>query len=135
MDSGVALTLNVGVPVAVVGPGTVVLEGEFSYSLVAPSYEWYYAYYGEYRFAEAYFATIGAYAGYVFDINKNLYVKPRIGLVNSSNDDEDAYSVTTIAFGAGAGYRLNKAMDIYLDYTMLDGSYFTHTTLGVNYHF
>lgn len=136
---GMALVVNAGKPVKKVGKGMLVVEGEVSYSLIPPSYDWEYSPFPYtstyYNTAEIYFTTVGLYAGYVYDINENVYIKPRIGLLYLEDDDEEQYSTTGISIGVGAGYKLNKSIDLYTDYTRLDGSYLTHFTIGVLYHY
>jgi len=136
-DSGFALALTGGLPVmpaGEAGPGTLAVEGEFTYSIIPPAV-------GDFTFSAM---TLAAYAAYTYDIDSQFYVKPRAGLVYRSYTADysspfgkysDSTSEIGLAFGVGGGYKLNKKMDIYLDYTMLDGSDLTHLTAGVNYKF
>lgn len=137
-DAGVALVLNGGLPVmeaGEVGPGTVAVEGEFTYSLVDPSWNWYHYDY------DVTVMTLAGYAAYIYDIDSEFYVKPRVGLIYRSYDmDYAGYggfddSEIGLSLGVGGGYHLNSQMDIYADFTMLDGSDLTHLTAGIVYKF
>jgi len=148
-DSGIALVLNGGMPImpaGTVGPGTVAVEGEFTYSISDP--EKRVRFLGRSFDASISIMTLGAYAAYIYDINEQFYVKPRAGIIYRSYDadagnfDAQDYEVYTnsdgefgLSFGIGAGYRLSKEIDIYVDYTMIDGSDVTHLTAGAQYHF
>lgn len=137
-DAGFALVLTGGLPVVKageVGPGTLAVEAELTYSLVPPSL-------GSWELTSM---TLAGYAAYIYDINSQFYVKPRAGLIYRSYDfTYDGGSIyggagdtseVGIALGVGGGYKLNKNLDVYLDYTMLDGTDLTHLTAGVQYKF
>ena len=129
-DMGFALVLDGGMTFddVNVGPGTLAAEGEFTYSMVAPSVSG----------VDASLMTLGAYAAYIFDINKAFYVKPRVGLIYKSLDYGTwigSVSEIGLALGVGGGYKLNKQMDIYADFNLIDGTDITHLTAGVQYHF
>ena len=132
-DSGFALVLNAGLPLEdiKVGPGSLAVEGEFTYSMVPPSV-------GSLKFSAM---TLGAYAAYTYDIDSKMYVKPRAGLIYRSYTMDVPFfgsvsnSEIGIALGVGGGYKLNETMDVYADYTMLDGSDLTHLTAGVQFKF
>ena len=130
LDMGLALVLNAGLPVVKggeIGPGTLAVEGEFTYSLMAPSV----------GAAELSVMTLGAYGAYIFDIDKQLYVKPRLGLIYRSYDINYGgdSSEIGIALGAQAGYKLDKQLDLIVGLNLVDGTDLTHFTAGVQYRF
>ena len=142
MDSGFAIILGGGLPVieaGKVGPGTIAVEAELTYSLVAPSYTS-----GSYK-SEWSTMSVGAYGAYIFNIDKQFFVKPRAGLVyrsyswsnNSGSSYYGDYSTSEIgiAFGVQGGYKLNEQLDIIVGYNLLDGTDLTHLSAGVQYHF
>jgi|GEM_PF-2668265 len=133
-DTGIALVLNGGLPLQDVdaGPGVLALEGEFTYSLVPASndYRWY-GYHGSW---DATIMTLGAYGAYSIDLNKDFYVKPRVGLIFRSIDlDFASDNELGLAFGVGAGYKINKDLSAYVNYNLVDGFDITHLTFGVEY--
>jgi len=136
-DSGFAIILGGGLPVVEagkVGPGTIAVEAELTYSLVSPSVgQW-----------EKTAMTVAAYGAYIFDIDKQFFVKPRAGLVYrsysytwgaSSWGGSGSTSDIGIALGVQGGYKLNKQLDIIVGYNLLDGTDLTHLSAGVQYHF
>jgi len=141
LDSGFAIILGGGLPVVEagkVGPGTIAVEAELTYSLVAPAYTW-----GSYK-SELTAMTVAAYGAYIFNIDKQFFVKPRAGLVYRSYSwsDNSGYSYgggsnseIGIALGLQGGYKLNEQLDIIVGYNLLDGSDLTHLSAGVQYHF
>lgn len=151
MDSGMALVLNAGLPIIEsdeVAPGTLAVEGEFTYSVVSPSWDYsgtpYYTGYPDYRLSytaggtyDLTVMTLAGYAVYIFDIDEQFYVRPRIGLIYRSYDLDGVTdkSELGIAVGLGGGYRVDRQIDIYLDYTLIDGSDLTHLTAGAVFHF
>jgi len=136
-DSGFAIILGGGLPVlkaGEVGPGTIAVEAELTYSLVSPSV-------GPYEITTM---TLGAYGAYIFDINKQFFVKPRAGLIYRSYSFSDTgsnwggYGDTSdigVALGVQGGFKLNKQIDIIVGYNLVDGGDLTHLTAGVQYHF
>ena len=141
-DSGFAIILGGGLPVVEagkVGPGTIAVEAELTYSLLAPSLTW-----GNYK-TELTAMTVGAYGAYIFNIDKQFFVKPRAGLVyrsyswsdNSGSSYYGDYSNSEIgiAFGVQGGYKLNEQLDIIVGYNLIDGTDLTHLSAGVQYHF
>lgn len=140
LDAGVALVLNGGLPVVEageIGPGSVAVEGEFTYSMLAPSYD--YGYLDHHYTHDLTVMTLAGYAAYVYEINEEYYVKPRIGLIFRSYELDSSYTYggdgIGIALGVGGGYHLNDQMDVYVDYTRVDGGYLSHLTAGVVYRF
>ncbi len=138
LDMGFALVLDGGMTFddVKVGPGKLAAEGELTYSIVSPSQSSFGT------TIDYTIMTLGAYSAYIFDINKELYVKPRIGLIYKSVDASGSgfgaiasTSAIGLAFGVGGGYRLNKQMDVYADFNLVDGTDITHITAGVQYHF
>jgi len=141
LDSGFAVILGGGLPVVEagkVGPGTIAVEAELTYSLLAPSYTW-----GSYK-SELTAMTVAAYGAYIFNIDKKFFVKPRVGLIYRSYSWSDnsgySYGDTSnseigLAFGVQGGYKLNKKLDIIVGYNLIDGSDLTHLSAGVQYHF
>ena len=130
-DSGLSGVLNVGLPLIRIGRGVLTTEAEFTYSISSPSRN-------NIDFTAT---TFGGYATYIFDIAPRFYIKPRIGAVYKSysidggiwgNDTNSGYG---LAYGIGGGFRLIDKTDLYIDYTMLDGSDLTHLTIGIQYQF
>ncbi len=132
VDSGIALILDAGLPVmeaGQAGPGTVAVEGEFTYSLSPMSY----------GSVDVTGMTLGAYGAYIMDINQQLFVKPRVGLVYRSLSF-DGYSAADssevgLAFGVQGGFKLNEKMDIIVGYNMLDGGDWTQLSAGIQMKF
>jgi hypothetical protein len=130
-DSGMAGALNIGLPLLRLGKGVLTTEAEFTYSLSSPS-----------RNGIDFTATTFAgYATYIYDLAPRFYIKPRIGAVYRSYSidggiwGDDTNSNYGLAYGLGGGFRLFEKTDLYMDYTMLDGSDLTHLTIGVQYQF
>ena len=155
LDAGAALVLNYGVPIKDinVGPGKLAVETEFSYTIVSPStsYEFptgidytTYAVTYETFSIDATLMTLGAYGAYSYDLIPNLSAKIRAGLVyksvtveSSLGDESESISDSEIglAYGAGLNYVINDQIDVYTDYTMIEGSDIVHYTLGAQYRF
>ncbi len=138
MGSGFAIILGGGLPVVEAGkagPGTVAVEAELTYSLMAPSLD-----YG-YGSVDLTVMTLGAYGAYIFDINEQFFVKPRAGLVYRSYSYSnggyygDSISEIGVALGVQGGFKLNKQLDVIVGFNMLDGGDLTHLSAGVQYHF
>ncbi len=146
VDSGVALILNGGLPVmeaGKAGPGTVGVEGEFTYSIVSPSYEildstgsWPNTSVST-KSIDLTVMTLGAYGVYTYDINKQFFVKPRVGLIYRSVDVDGGGSDSEmgLAMGVQGGYKLDEKMDVIFGYNMLDGSDLTHLSAGIQIRF
>ena len=142
-DSGFAIILGGGLPVVEagkVGPGAIAVEAELSYSLLSPSQS-----YGSNKY-ELTAMTVAAYGAYIFDIDKQFFVKPRAGLVYrsysyswSGNSSWGGYDGSTsdigIALGVQGGYKFSKQIDIIVGYNLIDGSDLTHLSAGIQYHF
>lgn len=136
-DSGVALVLNGGMvlPDVDVGPGKLGVDGEFTYSVLSHSYGCCgYDY-------DITFMSLGAYAIYIYDINREYYVKPRIGLAYNSVDvsgpgnyNYGSDSEIDLAFGVSGGYRLSKTMDVYVALNFPDSDWM-QLGAGVQMHF
>jgi len=143
MDMGVALVLGGGIPFMKAGPGTLAVEGELTYSVMAPSYDD--SMYGTSFSSDTTFMTLGAYAGYIYDINPQMFVKPRVGLIYKSADvnvnipgygsGSETVSEIGLAVGVQGGYRLNKQLDLTVGLNLVDGMDIMHITGGVQYHF
>ena len=129
LDMGFAMILGGGLPLndIKVGPGTFAVEGELTYSIIAPSYNDF----------DMTFMTLGAYGAYIIDIDKQFFVKPRVGLIYKSFDADHGYSDSEIglALGVQGGYKLNKQLDIIVGLNLVDGMDIMHITGGVQYHF
>jgi len=139
-DMGVAVVVGGGVPFMQAGEGTLVAEAELTYSVVAPSYDYDFGFYGGSDTVEATFMTLGAYAGYKYDIDQQFFVKPRVGLIYKSVDfDISGYpgsdSEIGLAFGIQGGMKLNEQMDVVVGFNLVDGSDITHITGGIQYRF
>ena len=85
--------------------------------------------------------TMAGYAVYTINITKQLYAKPRFGMIfpnlgGTYYSDADVVNSRDIGFtsGIGGGFRLNRHMNIYFDYTIL-GEGITNWGSGVEYHF
>jgi len=135
LDSGFSLVLNGGKTLddVKVGNGSLAIEGEFSYSIVPPSYSWWRT------TTDVTYMTLSGYAAYIYDINKDFYVKPRAGLTYVSGSVSGGGAVTSdgikLTIGVGGGYKLNKQMNIFADLNMISFGDMTHLTAGVEYHF
>ena len=141
-DMGVALIIGGGMPLDVkVGPGKLAVEGELTYSAMAPSYS--------YSGATVDFTamTLAGYAAYSFDLSKEMFIKPRLGLIYRSYDFASNYSgygsyggfgsytEFGIALGVQGGYKLSKEMDLIAGLNLVDGADLIHITAGIQYHF
>lgn len=87
--------------------------------------------------------TFGAYAAYSYDVIPNLTAKVRAGLLYKSltmeaemNDTSMSVSDSEMgaAFGVGLNYTINKELDVYTNYTIVDAD-IAHITLGAQYRF
>lgn len=136
-STGMAIVLTGGAPLSKkgkIGPGSIVTEGEFTYTLSK----------GEVGSLHASLMTIGAYGGYIYNLTPEIYLKPRLGLIYKSvTMDYAGWGGTAsatdskigIAFGLLAGYTLTKELDLYAGYKLVEGSDITHFTIGANYRF
>ena len=131
-DSGVAGELNIGLPLMRIGrKGVLSTEAELSYSISSPSKN-------DIDFTAT---TFAGYIAYIYDIAPRFYIKPRIGAVyRSYSIDGGIWGDTTnssygLAYGVGGGFRLVEQTNLYMNYTMLDGSDLTHLSIGVEYQF
>ena len=81
--------------------------------------------------------TGALHGAYTFNLTTRFYIKPRAGFIYRmySIETGDDVSETDFTFGVGGGVRLNPSLDIYADYTMIDGTDLTHITAGVQFHF
>jgi hypothetical protein len=139
-DMGVAVVLGGGIPFMQAGEGTLVAETELTYSVVAPSWDYDFGYYGGKGSVDATFMTLGAYAGWQYNLNQELFIKPRLGLIYRSVDiDVNGYdgsdSEIGLAFGVQGGMKLSEALDVTVGLNLVDGSDIMHITGGVQYHF
>ena len=137
-DTGFALVLGGGVPFMKAGPGTLAVEGEFTYSISGPSLgDW-----------EATIMNLGAYAAWKYDINKQFYVKPRAGLVYTSVDQDysgptygysvGSYSDSSIGLSVGVagGYVITKNWDATVAFNMNLSDYdANYLVVGAQYNF
>ena len=139
-DMGVALVVGGGAPVMDLGEGSLVAEAELTYSVMAPSYDYNFGFYGGKGSVEATFMTLGAYAGYQLDLDNQFFVKPRLGLIYRSVDyDVSAYSGSDseigLALGVQGGMKLNEQMDVVVGFNLVDGADIMHLTGGIQYRF
>ncbi len=137
LDSGFALVLNGGVPFMQVGPGTLAVEGEFTYSLAGPSL-------GDWEWT---MMNLGAYTAWKFDINKQFYVKPRVGLVYTSVDldysgphsgyiGSGSDSSIGLSVGVAGGYVINKNWDATVAFNANLSDYdANYLVVGAQYNF
>ena len=134
MDSGMALVLNVGMPLAMeAGPGKIAVEGELSKSISAASQKTFAG------TAEFDVTTLAAYATYTYDITNEFYVKPRLGLLHESAEASVAgisasETETGLSYTLGAGYVVSNNLNVYLDYAIVEAD-ISNMTLGVSYKF
>ena len=139
-DMGVAVVLGGGVPFMKAGEGTLVAEGEFTYSVMSPSYDYDFGFYGGSDTVEATFMTLGAYAGWQYNLSQEYFIKPRVGLIYKSVDyDISGYpgsdSELGLAFGVQGGMPLSKEMDLIVGLNLVDGSDIMHISGGIQYRF
>jgi len=130
-DSGLAVDIDVGLPLIRIGRGVLTTEAELSYSISSPSKNG----------IDFTATTFAGYLTYIYDIAPRFYIKPRVGAVYKSYSidggiwGKDTNSGYGLAYGIGGGFRLIDKTDLYIDYTMLDGSDLTHLTVGIQYQF
>ncbi len=130
---GIALIIGAGMPLEIdAGSGSVALEGELTHSIVGPEYE-FRNYYGYWNTANAEVLTISAYGTYSIEIDKQMFIKPRVGLIYRDSDVSDGEF--GIAIGVQGGYRLDNQLDIIVGLNFIDGMDYGHLTAGVQYHF
>ena len=135
LDMGVALVLNGGAPIMKLGDGSLGAEGEFTYSIMAPS--WDYNGYGGSHSVDISYMTLSGYAVWQYDINQQYFVKPRAGFtyISADGDGWDAGSTFGLSLGVHGGYKINKQLDAYLGIDLIDVGDMMHFTGGVQYHF
>ena len=130
-DSGMAGELNIGLPLLRVGKGVLTSEVELSHSISSPSK----------NSIDFTATTIAGYITYIYDIAPRFYIKPRVGGVYKKYSIEsDIWGETTnnssgLAYSLGGGFRVIDKTDLYINYTMLDGSDLTHLSVGIGYQF
>jgi len=131
---GAALLINGGKPIIKLGPGTIGAEVEMSYTALAASYD-YRGYESDLRVL-----SLGIFATYKYDINKDLYVRPRLGPMFTSysysgySDYYYDYSRGRVATGVGVGYNLGKNMNLFSDFTIASDSY-RRISVGLQFKF
>lgn len=138
-DVGVALVLGGGIPFMSLGGGSVVAEAELTYSILPASYDKNYPYSSG---GDITYATFATYGGWKYDIDKQFYVKPRVGLIYRSID-LDAHngvkgysdSEIGIALGAQGGMKLTKELDLTVGVNIVDGLDLIHLTGAIQYNF
>lgn len=135
-DMGLAIVLGGGLPVMKLGEGSLVTEAELTYSVMAPSADYDFGYYGS-GSVDFTFMTLGAYAGWQYNIDKQYFVKPRVGLIYKSVDSDGGGDDSEIglALGVQGGMKLNENLDLTIGLNLVDGMDLTHLTAGVQYHF
>lgn len=133
-ETGVALVLNVGMPIIEdFGSGTITVEGEITHSIVEPWFDGYYA-------IDVTVNTLGIYGTYIFDINENVYLKPRVGLVYKSLESgyTGEYNEIIPAVSIGGAYKISDTIDIFTDIKVApagDVDMVGHLTVGAYYYF
>jgi len=137
-DSGVALVLTGGAPFTKkdeVGPGYFTAEAELTYSIVDSTLD-FPSFFGTNFTYDVSVFSLGAYAAYMYEINEQFFVKPRIGLVYSSLSGDSIYSSPGfgLALGVQGGYKINDQFDATIGFNML-ASNLTHLSAGIQYHF
>jgi len=135
IDPGVTLVINGGKPIVKLGPGTLGAEGEFTYTIVPLTYDYYY--YGNKSY-DLNILTLGAYATYTFDFSDKLYARGKLGIVNRSTTWDNGYSddsIVNVGAGIGAGYKINNTMRIFSDLIVLDGSDLKQFNVGLQITF
>jgi hypothetical protein len=121
--TGAALLLNGGKPIIKLGPGTIGAEVELSYTALAAEYE-HNSYSSDLRVL-----SLGIFATYKYDIDKNLYIRPRIGPMFTSYSYSGyssyyyGYSRGNVAIGIGVGYELTDNMNLFSDFTATTANY------------
>ena len=131
---GAALLINGGKPIIKLGPGTIGAEVELSYTALAASYD------DSYYEADLRVLSLGIFATYKYDINKDLYIRPRFGPMFTSysySGDSDYfydYSYGHVATGIGVGYNLGKSMNLFSDFTIASDSY-RRISVGLQFKF
>jgi hypothetical protein len=121
--TGAALLINGGKPIIKLGPGTIGAEVELSYTALAASYD-----NNDYD-SDLRVLSLGLFATYKYDINKDLYIRPRIGPMFASysyggySPYHYGYSRGRVATGIGIGYNITKGMNLFSDFTLTNDSY------------
>lgn len=138
-DNGAAALVNAGAYLYKSRRIKAAFEGEASYTVLPPELS------ALGVSVDLKTTTFALYATGEFYLNSRFYIKPRAGAIYRSyaisGSVPSGYSVTVkddeigAAFGLGAGVKINPSLDIYADYTMVDGTDVTHATLGLQYHF
>lgn len=134
-DMGLALVVGGGVPFMQAGEGTLVAEGELTYSLMAPTIEG--------TDVDFNVMTLGAYVGWKYDLDGGMFVKPRVGLTYSSWDWDvpgfygGSVSYSEISLGAGVqgGMTLSDQMDVVVGLNLPKLGDIMHLTAGIQYRF
>ncbi len=129
LEYGVALVLNVGAQVV----DNFAVEGELTRSVIDPWLDDYYA-------IDVTVTTLGVYGAYIFDLNRDVYLKPRIGLIYKGLEDgyRGDLDEVVLAFSLGGAYRMNKTTDIFVDVKVApegDIEMVGHLSVGARYHF
>ena len=86
--------------------------------------------------------TLATYAVYRIPVTKEIYVKPRFGVIfpnlggaeSWGNDNIVNSRDITFSSGIGGGFTLMDNFDVYVDYTVI-GENITNYGVGAEYHF
>jgi len=133
---GGALLLNGGKSIIKLGPGTIGAEAELSYTILSSDYDD-----DDYYDGSLKVLSLGLFATYKYDINKDLYVRPRFGPMFMSYSfnghhyyTSSYYSRGNVALGIGMGYKLTKHMDLVSDFLVNSTSY-RRISVGLQFKF
>jgi len=132
--SGLALLINGGKPIVKLGPGTIGAEVEVSYTAVAATYDY------EGYDSDLKVLSLGLFATYKYDINKDLYIRPRIGPMFTSYSYSGysayhyGYSRGHVAAGIGIGYNITESMNLFSDFTISTADY-RRISVGLQFKF
>lgn len=131
-EKGIALVANSGIPFDMQDTyGVFGIEGELSYSAVAPTYVVSGS--ANDNKERVKLGMLGGYGTYTYDITKELYSRVRFGVVYYSVKDSDIDDGTERSFTFGGGYRYKKALRVFIDYTIVDK--LSELTCGIQYNF
>ena len=148
LGNGIALVLNGGMPLPQVVANFGV-EVEMSFDLSGPSYETTYPSWNGTSFVNQTYSidyslfTLAGYATYSYEINSDIFLRGRAGLIYKSMSVDSSYTYSTavssseigVAFGGGAYYGVTPEIDAYVDMTLVDFTDFMHFTVGAQYKF
>ncbi len=139
VESGLSSILNAGYNIQRKRLLNVSIETEITYSLYPTKY------YNGFIHTDSKYLTLALYSAFKYKLNKNFFIKPRVGLLYKSttqqkkdyNNVKSTKSKNSINFSCGGliGYKITPTIDISLAYNLLNKLDLTHFALGITYNF